>query len=719
MPDARSAWLQPEQMGRTARDWSDITKGASKQFLPTHHHHQHHLQNLQHQQRLLANGILAVFPVVPVMIVPTPSHMRHTSQPHHQHPAAYKYREVKQAPSGVLGVGSSIRHFGGTPWRDPARRYNSGIIGLHEEIEDFYVWMSPTASERRMRQDLVDRISGVIKEKFPEATVDYFGSFRTGLFLPTSDIDMVLFGKWEDTLPLHAIHQSLIEAGICTPDGVKVLDKASVPIIKMTDQHTGVKVDISFNMTNAVNSAKLIEKYMSQYECLPKLVLVLKQFLLQRDLNEVFTGGISSYSLILMTVSFLQLHPRYVQTEQANLGVLLIEFFELYGRHFNYMETAIRVKNGGTYITKDEMEKSMPQGFTTAFLSIEDPLQDGNDIGRSSYGALQVKHAFDYAYTQLSHAVFDDGGFVDADSDAEIPTASILGRIIRIADDVVSYRNWVEKCYGDGSKAGAGSVAHSSSAKSYASIVSMSTPKHHDHGLSSCGSSTASSSSFDNRSVSSRDSAGSSIGDSDTESELAMTSSATVRVHHSPTPSNLPVHFPHNQDRPGSAPPTGLHNRPPVTTKDASVQSDVIPPETDPDADDDALSEANSIRSARSQPDEIKVVSYNDPIAIPPAPSTRSLDGSERLNYKGAVLNNHHSGGRHLQPPPGVVRGGGQAPPRGGVTYRRGGAHHHFYQNENEEWNYPRNGGNRLRKTRGGMVQGGVPRGRYNGAYKS
>jgi len=35
-------------------------------------------------------------------------------------------------------------------------------------------------------------------------------------------------------------------------------------------------------------------------------VLVLKQLLLTRELNEVFTGGISSYSLILMAISFLQ-----------------------------------------------------------------------------------------------------------------------------------------------------------------------------------------------------------------------------------------------------------------------------------------------------------------------------------------------------------------------------------------------------------------------------
>ena len=45
---------------------------------------------------------------------------------------------------------------------------------------------------------------------------------------------------------------------------------------------------------------------MEIFPCLPHLVLVLKQFLVQRDLNEVFAGGISSYSLVLMTISFLQ-----------------------------------------------------------------------------------------------------------------------------------------------------------------------------------------------------------------------------------------------------------------------------------------------------------------------------------------------------------------------------------------------------------------------------
>lgn len=107
-------------------------------------------------------------------------------------------------------------------------------------------------------------------------------------------------------LPLFTLERALLEQNIAEQSSIKVLDKASVPIVKLTDKETEIKVDISFNMSNGVKSAELIKSFKRQFPVLEKLVMVLKQFLLQRDLNEVFTGGISSYSLILMTVSFLQ-----------------------------------------------------------------------------------------------------------------------------------------------------------------------------------------------------------------------------------------------------------------------------------------------------------------------------------------------------------------------------------------------------------------------------
>ncbi|XP_016141568.1 non-canonical poly(A) RNA polymerase PAPD7-like [Sinocyclocheilus grahami] len=308
---------------------------------------------------------------------------RHPSHPaavhsHHHHPGRRK-SDNKASTYGINYLLSSWTNGNydnsGTPWK--TRKYNPGVDGLHEEIMDFYNFMSPRPQETTMRQEVVDRIESVIKELWPTADVQIFGSFSTGLFLPTSDIDLVVFGKWEKP-PLQQLEQALRKHNVAEPYSIKVLDKATVPIIKLTDQETEVKVDISFNVETGIKAASFIKEYVKKYTVLPYLILVLKQFLLQRDLNEVFTGGISSYSLILMVISFLQLHPRIdARNPNMNLGILLIEFFELYGRHFNYLKTGIRIKNGGAYMAKEDIMKAMSNGYRPSMLCIEDPLLPG------------------------------------------------------------------------------------------------------------------------------------------------------------------------------------------------------------------------------------------------------------------------------------------------------------------------------------------------------
>ncbi|KAL6113431.1 tent4b [Pungitius sinensis] len=334
--------------------------------------------------------------------------------------------------------------YAGTPWKE--RTYSEGIIGLHEEVKDFFMYISPRAEEEKMRAEVVDRIKEVIKDLWPSAEVQVFGSFSTGLYLPTSDIDLVVFGKW-GTLPLWTLEEALRKRKIADENSIKVLDKATVPIIKLRDSVTEVKVDISFNVKNGVEAARLIKEFKEKYPVLPYLVLVLKQFLLQRDLNEVFTGGIGSYSVFLMAVSFLQLHYREdVCSPNINIGVLLIEFFELYGRHFNYLKTGIRIKDGGCYVAKDDVQRNMDR-YRPSMLYIEDPLQPDNDVGRSSYGAIQVKQAFDYAYVVLSHAVSPIAKYYPNNE-----TESVLGRIIRVTQEVHEYREWIKKNWGSPSQ---------------------------------------------------------------------------------------------------------------------------------------------------------------------------------------------------------------------------------------------------------------------------
>ena len=321
-----------------------------------------------------------------------------------------------------------------TPWR--TKEYTCDPPGLHEEICDFYEYMRPRPSEIQMRSEVILRTMSIILNRWPRAKVQIFGSFCTTLFLPTGDIDLVVHGQWATT-PLFSLEEDLRMNDVALEDSILVLDKTVVPIIKFIDKLTEVRVDISFNQESGIKSARMIQQFIQEYPYLPKLVFVLKQFLYERNLHEVYYGGISSYSLILLLVSFLQLHPRRDATgSNPNLGVLLIEFFELYGRNFNYMKTAISVLNRGSYIPKDDLPKS----GKNSLLYVIDPSNPTENAAGGCFGLWQVKQAFDYAFCRLHSAVLT--------RENPIPKReSLLSDIIKVSKEVEEYRNWVDSSW--------------------------------------------------------------------------------------------------------------------------------------------------------------------------------------------------------------------------------------------------------------------------------
>lgn len=322
----------------------------------------------------------------------------------------------------------------GTPWR--TKDYTCDPPGLHEEICDFYEYLRPRPSEIQMRSEVILRTMSIILNRWPQAKVQVFGSFCTTLFLPTGDIDLVVHGHWPTT-PLFSLEEDLRMNDVALEDSILVLDKTVVPIIKFIDKLTEVRVDISFNQESGLKSARMIQQFIQDYPFLPKLVFVLKQFLYERNLHEVYYGGISSYSLILLLVSFLQLHPRHAAAEtNPNLGVLLIEFFELYGRNFNYMKTGITVLNGGSYFPKEDMVQSMGSG-KNSLLYVVDPSNPNENASGGCFGLWQVKQAFDYAFCRLHSMVLS--------RENPIPKKeSLLSDMVKISKEVEEYRNWVD-----------------------------------------------------------------------------------------------------------------------------------------------------------------------------------------------------------------------------------------------------------------------------------
>ncbi|GJM93612.1 hypothetical protein PR202_ga10180 [Eleusine coracana subsp. coracana] len=166
-------------------------------------------------------------------------------------------------------------------WFRGGRRFRSPMLQLHKEILDFCDFISPSAEEQSSRSAAVQAVSDV----------EVFGSFRTGLYLPTSDIDVVIF-----------------ESRVKTP---QVIAKARVPIVKFVERKSGIAFDISFDVDGGPQAADFIKDAVKKLPGLKPLCMILKVFLHQRELNEVYTGGIGSYALLTMLITHLQVKSAF------------------------------------------------------------------------------------------------------------------------------------------------------------------------------------------------------------------------------------------------------------------------------------------------------------------------------------------------------------------------------------------------------------------------
>lgn len=175
----------------------------------------------------------------------------------------------------------------------------------------------------------------------------------------------------------------------------QVITRARIPLIKLVDRVSGVQCDISFGLNNGPSNVLLIRKYLRDFPSLKPLLLVVKCFLQQRGLNEVYRGGLGSYALLLLIVSHLQ-HYRSnfrhrLEDEKGppvNLGAALFDFFTLYGQKFNYVFTGIGIKANGRYNSK--RNKYVTDALRPVLLSIEDPQDQDNEIAKNSFNLHSV-----------------------------------------------------------------------------------------------------------------------------------------------------------------------------------------------------------------------------------------------------------------------------------------------------------------------------------------
>ncbi|RDX92065.1 Non-canonical poly(A) RNA polymerase PAPD5, partial [Mucuna pruriens] len=299
-------------------------------------------------------------------------------------------------------------------------KFRSPMLQLHKEIVDFCEFLSPTAEEKAARDTAIESVFEVIKHIWPHCQVEVFGSFRTGLYLPTSDIDVVILksGLPSPQIGLNAISKALSQRSMAKK--IQVIGKARVPIIKFVEKRSGLAFDISFDLDNGPKAAEYIQEAVVKWPPLRPLCLILKVFLQQRELNEVYSGGIGSYALLAMLIAMLRNLRLSQASAEHNLGVLLVHFFDFYGRKLNTSDVGVSCNGASTFFKKSS--KGFSNKARPGLIGIEDPQAPDNDIGKNSYNYFQIRSAFSLALKTLTNPkIITSLG----------PSKSILGTIIR------------------------------------------------------------------------------------------------------------------------------------------------------------------------------------------------------------------------------------------------------------------------------------------------
>jgi non-canonical poly(A) RNA polymerase PAPD5/7 len=400
------------------------------------------------------------------------------------------------------------------------------FIKLHNEIVSFMKLMSPTPQELEIREQMVRRITTLATHVFHKEGIDCevlpFGSQVTGLSLPGSDIDFVIRfpnkkeknGKkndsetgeeeeeeeeedWMTTFdPLQKIADAVkTEFGVKTeletdvdddaansPNNdnnpkdkehlsyLEVITQTRVPLVKFTIAPYNLDIDICFNQPHGPESADLMHRFMESMPPLRPLTFCLKYFLASREINKPFTGGIGSYLLQLMIVSFLQHRSRYDLNrgyggsgQHYNLGSLLLDFLELYGVDYNYVTTGISVRHDGYYFPKGQLDKReyFWQPTRPTSIAVENPLDPTMDVGAGAYRIQMISRVFEHAFKTLLAYVSEPMEMTD----------SILARILPVTEEMVQRRMLMDEMEDKKKKNGGGGGGGEGVAKAKAASV--------------------------------------------------------------------------------------------------------------------------------------------------------------------------------------------------------------------------------------------------------
>ncbi|KAJ3400068.1 hypothetical protein HDU80_007315 [Chytriomyces hyalinus] len=311
---------------------------------------------------------------------------------------------------------------------------------LDTEAQLLLDYLSPSPHEIILRNHLASKYATIITQRFPSSCTHAFGSSGTGLFLPWSDVDLIVVDpgtRFKNIMtkyktypdPKQGTQSSKLSKLIPKlnqsqqTSSLLILRRARVPILKLCDKSTGIAIDVCYNVVGGLAAVEAVKSWVDKVEGLRDLVMLVKLFLNGKGLSDVATGGVGGYSIVVWCMAFLKIrkespasmpelqrkrkHENHADPTQNTPGTLFLDFCRYFGRHFDYHSQGI-----GFSKARDPQDLAMPHTFDKRnsiqfqkakpfMLCLLNPLDLSVDLTRGSTRIQAVTSAFSDAAARI------------------------------------------------------------------------------------------------------------------------------------------------------------------------------------------------------------------------------------------------------------------------------------------------------------------------------
>jgi DNA polymerase sigma len=341
----------------------------------------------------------------------------------------------------------------------------------------------------KIKNYCVEEIKTIIKSTYDSHIKDYtinlYGSFITGLMIETSDIDIRIkinecnnndfkqyfislsnklkeVNKFENITPISTASVPVIKLLINIEkfiQGTKDLEEDFINFKQLNiyknylfdkKELLQMKIDITFilndnqknnnelginnkidkllinmNSNNELSSVLFIKKQLEEYPEIKPILRLLKRYFYTKKMNSSFEGGLSSYNLFLLILSFAK-YQKYFninQNQLINLGAFLIQFLEFFGKNFDFKNYLININSPIIY---ESINSNIYQSGKS--LIILDPLT-GINASKSSYKIDEIQNMFlnAFDYFERESNIYENGFIKEPYSKHDNKNENILG----------------------------------------------------------------------------------------------------------------------------------------------------------------------------------------------------------------------------------------------------------------------------------------------------